>query len=195
MQNVNKDASTAVQVAEPVPGTPELHRQLQYGEPVYNELMHFLIEEAHLLDENLFDEWLKLLAEDIECTMPVRQSLHRKAGAGFSRSMVWMRENIGSLGFKVQRLHSDSAFNEDPPSRTRRLITNVRAHETATPGEYFVQSSLLLRRNRGDAHESETLSARRDDVLRREGDGFKLARRTILMDQAVLGMPNLTIFL
>ena len=113
MQNVNKDASAAVQVADPVPGTPELRRQLQYGEPVYNELTHFLIEEAHLLDENLFDEWLKLLAEDIECTMPVRQSLHRKAGAGFSRSMVWMRENFGSLRFKVHGWcdrHSAKAF-------------------------------------------------------------------------------------
>ena len=77
----------------------------------------------------------------------------------------------------------------------RRLITNLRLHETQTPNEYFAQSYLLLRRNRGDAHATDTLSARRDDVLRRTSEGWKVARRKILLDQSVLGMPNLAVFL
>jgi 3-phenylpropionate/cinnamic acid dioxygenase small subunit len=166
-----------------------------FGEGAYNEVMHFLLEEAHLLDEGRFTEWMKLLTNDVVCTMPVRQSVHRTAGAGFSNSMNWLREDFGSLTFKVKRLHTDSAFNEDPPSRVRRIITNLRLHETKTPGEYFAQSYLLLRRNRGDAHATDTLSARRDDVLRRTGDGWRLARRTVLLDQSVLGMANLAVFL
>jgi len=193
MQNVAD--GVAEQPESATPGSGELGRQVRFGEAVYNEVMHFLIEEAHLLDECLFSEWLKLLADDIASTMPVRQSLHRTQGAGFHPSMVWMHEDMASLRFKVQRLQSDSAFNEDPPSRIRRLVTNVRVHETCTPGEYLAQSYLLLRRNRGDAHTTDTLSARRDDVLRRVDGGWKLARRTVLMDQSVLGMPNLGIFL
>jgi hypothetical protein len=45
---------------------------------------------------------------------------------------------------------------------TGNKITNLRLHETRAPGEYLAQSYLLLRRNRGDAHVADTLSARRD---------------------------------
>jgi len=39
------------------------------------------------------------------------------------------------------------------------------------------------------------LTAERHDLVRRIGNGFKLARRDILIDRAVLGMPNLAVFL
>ena len=195
MQNVANESALAEQTDGARREGAAPLRQVRFGEAVYDEVMHFLIEEAHLLDEGLFSEWIEVLAEDIACTMPVRQSLHRTQGAGFHRSMVWMHEDMASFRFKVQRLQSDSAFNEDPPSRMRRLVTNLRLFETSTPGEYLAQSYLLLRRNRGDAHTTDTLSARRDDILRRADGGWKLARRTVLMDQSVLGMPNLGIFL
>jgi 3-phenylpropionate/cinnamic acid dioxygenase small subunit len=109
--------------------------------------------------------------------------------------MNWFYEDLSSLQFKVARMETDSAFAEDPPSRVRRLISNVRVHETSTPGEYLAQSYILLRRNRGDAYASDSISARRDDLIRRTDSGWKLAQRTILMDQAVLGTPNLAVFL
>jgi 3-phenylpropionate/cinnamic acid dioxygenase small subunit len=174
---------------------PATTRQIRYGEPVYNEVMHFLIEEAWLLDEGQFGDWLALLAEDICVTMPTRQSTHRAAGPGFSNSMVWLREDHASLAFKVKRFQGDSAFNEDPPSRTRRVVSGLRLFETATPGEYLAQNTLQLRRARGDQHVADQFSARRDDVLRRVGDNWKVARRTIFMDQSVLGLPNLSLFL
>jgi 3-phenylpropionate/cinnamic acid dioxygenase small subunit len=195
MQEIRKDALSQAAQCGISPEKPQLAAQIRYGDAVYNEVMQFLIEEAHLLDEGLFSDWLKILGPDFVCTMPVRQSVHRTGGSGFSNSMNWTREDLGSLTFKVKRLQSDSAFNEDPPSRTRRLITNLRLHETAVPNEVYAQSYLLLRRNRGDAHDSVSLSARRDDVLRRSTDGWKLVRRTVWMDQAVLGMPNLSVFL
>jgi phthalate 3,4-dioxygenase beta subunit len=175
--------------------TPATTRQVRYGEPVYNEVMHFLIEEACLLDEGRFGDWLALLAEDIWVTMPTRQSTHRAAGPGFSNSMVWLREDHASLAFKVKRFQGDSAFNEDPPSRTRRVVSSLRLFETATSGEYLAQNILQLRRARGDQHVADQFSARREDVLRRVGDGWTIARRTIYMDQSVLGMPNLSLFL
>jgi 3-phenylpropionate/cinnamic acid dioxygenase small subunit len=171
-------------------------RAIAYGEPIYNEVMHFLIEEAFRLDEGLFPEWLQMLDENVLCTMAVRQSKRRKSGSGVSDSMLWFREDFETLSFKVQRmLETDSAFAEDPPSRVRRMVTNLRLSETNVPGEYLAQSYLLLHRSRGDAHQFETFSGRRDDVLRVGASGWQLVRRNVIVDQAVLGLANLAIFI
>jgi hypothetical protein len=53
----------------------------------------------------------------------------------------------------------------------------------------------LLFRNRGDVHPGSLVSAGREDLLRNTADGWKLARRTILVDESVMRMQNLAIFL
>jgi len=96
---------------------------------------------------------------------------------------------------RVLRLSGKSAWAEDPPSRTRRLVTNVFVEETANPDEYVVTSYLLLTRSRFKDHHVDIISGERRDVLRMREDGFKLARREVIIDQAVLGTPNLAVFL
>ena len=49
--------------------------------------------------------------------------------------------------------------------------------------------------NRGDVNEAATVSCGREDLLRREGDRWKIARRTIFIDESVIRMQNLAIFL
>ena len=165
-------------------------KAVRYGEPLYNDIVHFLIEEAHILDTAQYKQWIELLAEDVQVTMPVRQTVNRKRGDGRGQ-LYWLFDDKEALTFKALRYLGDSAWADDPPSRLRRMITNVRVHETATPGEYLVQSYLLLQRNAGNQHTFNPFSARRDDILRRHGDGWLIARRDILVDQAVIGQPNL----
>ena len=177
------------------PPEPE-GKPVPYGSAVYNEVMHFLIEESYRLDDNRLSAWQELLAPDLLYTMPVRQTLARNDGSGFYPAMNWIYDDYGAIAFKVHRnMELDGAFAEDPPSRTRRLITNMRLFETDSADEYFVQSYVLLRRSRGESPDTQSLSARRDDVLRRVGEGFQLKRRTVWIDQAVLGMSNLAVFL
>ena len=52
-----------------------------------------------------------------------------------------------------------------------------------------------MTRSRFNFDEYDLISAERRDILRADGEGFKLAKREILLDQAVLGTPNLAIFL
>jgi 3-phenylpropionate/cinnamic acid dioxygenase small subunit len=165
-------------------------KSVRYGEPLYNDLVHFLIEEAHLLDTAQYKQWVELLADDLMVTMPVRQTVNRKRTETRSQ-LYWLFDDKEATTFKALRYLGDSAWADDPPSRLRRMITNVRVHETAVPGEYLVQSYLLLQRNSGNQHHFATFSARRDDILRRNGTGWLIARRDILVDQAVIGQPNL----
>lgn len=171
-------------------------KPVPFGEPRYNQVMQFLIDEAYCLDDGRLNDWKEMLAEDLLYTMPVRQTLARNDGSGFYPAMNWLYDDLGAISFKVKRnVESDGAFAEDPPSRTRRAITNMRMFETDRPDEAFVQSYVVLRRNRGDAMDAQSLSARRDDIIRTTAEGLRLARRSIWVDQAVLGFSNLAVFL
>tara|TARA_R110000772_G_scaffold268731_1_gene398306 strand:- start:8504 stop:9064 length:561 start_codon:yes stop_codon:yes gene_type:complete len=167
------------------------------GSPEYNRVSDFLVDEAEILDEFRLDEWLGFLAEDIHYCVPVRQT-KSVADKGVSSAFRTMHydDNYGTLMFRVKRfLETKSAWSEDPRSRTRRLVTNLRVHQGASVSEYEVRSYLLITRNRFESTEIETLTAERKDTLRLVDGELKLARREIMIDMAVLAWPNLSVFL
>lgn len=167
------------------------------GSAVYNQILQFLYVEARLLDETRLKEWGATLAEDLLYTAPLRETRPvSQQAASVVRTMQHYHDDWRSVMGRIVRLTgTKSAWAEDPPSRTRRLVTNVMVEETDTPQEYSVRSYLLVTRSRFNFDEFDLISAERRDVLRVDGEGFKLARREILLDQAVLGTPNLAIFL
>ncbi len=158
------------------------------------EVEEFLLHEAQLLDEGRFDDWLELLAEDLVYQVPVRVTRERAGPSEVSADMFHMNETRRSLQLRVERLRTGHAWAEDPPSRTRHFVTNIRLREL-TETEVEVRSNLLLYRNRGSDAGHDLLSGERFDVLRRQGDGCRLARRQVILDQATLGTKNLGIFL
>jgi phthalate 3,4-dioxygenase subunit beta len=177
-------------------------RPLPYGDPVHQAAHQFLVEEAALLDAADYAGWLALLCEDIRYLMPVRVTTARGAGFDSLAGMAHFDENLYALRKRVERLATDHAWTEDPPSRTRHFVSNVRTfpagHAGAAepaPAELRVESSLLLFRSRGDTREADLVSAGRTDTLRLTGDGYRLARREIVVDESVLRTQNLAIFL
>jgi phthalate 3,4-dioxygenase subunit beta len=169
-------------------------RPLPYGDPAHLAAHQFLVEEAALLDAADYAGWLELLCEDIRYVMPVRVTTARGAGFDSLAGMGHFDEDMYALRKRVQRLATDHAWTEDPPSRTRHFVTNVRTFRDA-PGELRVESALLLFRSRGDTREADLLSAGRADLLRETADGLRLARREITVDESVLRTQNLAVFL
>jgi len=169
------------------------------GTPITSELYlavcQFLYHEAELLDGNRLDEWLALLAADVVYQMPVRLTRERSAASDVSHDMYYFDETRTTLQTRIARLKTDFAWAEDPPSRTRHCVSNVRVAPGAAPDELAVRSYLLLYRNRGDDPGHDLLAAERTDVWRRVDGAWRLARRCILLDQANLGTRNLAIFL
>lgn len=171
---------------------------LPFSDTRHLEAHQFLVDEAYLLDAQRYEEWLDTLTDDVRYTMPVRVTTAR--GAGFDTSsfpkpgMAHFDEDKYSLTQRVARFATEHAWTEDPPSRLRHFITNVRTF-AADDTHLTVESAELLFRSRGDVNESALVSCGREDVLRRCGDRWKLARRTILADESVLRMQNLAVFL
>ncbi|HEX5911621.1 MAG TPA: 3-phenylpropionate/cinnamic acid dioxygenase subunit beta, partial [Rubrobacter sp.] len=150
--------------------------------------------EAELLDERREREWLEsCIADDVEYLMPVRENRERSEGVGFSDESFYFQETRGSLELRVKRLETEYAWAEDPPSRTRHFVTNIRVAE-GEEGEVAVKSNLLLYRSRGSDPTADVLSAERIDVLRKQDDGWRLRRREILLDHSVVMTHNLSVF-
>ena len=163
-------------------------------EAIERAICQLLYHEARLLDAGRFDEWLALLTDDIVYQAPVRVTRER-GQPEVSDEMYHFDENHASLHKRVERLKTDSAWAEDPPSRTRHFVSNVQVEPTQRPDELAVFSCLLVYRNRGSDAGHDLLSAERQDLVRRVDGAWRLARRRIILDQATLGTKNLGIFL
>jgi 3-phenylpropionate/cinnamic acid dioxygenase small subunit len=160
------------------------------------EIEQFLYEEAELLDDRRLHDWLALLADDIRYRMPTRDNrVRREQGKEFSgeTEMAYFDDDKRTLVQRVKRLDTGTAWAEDPPSRTRHLVTNVRIEPLAETGEYAVRSCFVLYRTRLRTDEN-LFVGRRNDVLRRTAGGWRIARREIVLDQNVIMAKNLSVF-
>ena len=158
----------------------------------------FYYREAELLDERKLREWFELLTDDVRYWMPIRHNPFERPenpsdelarpGEGY-----YFDDDKESLRIRVERVYAKNAWAEMPPSRTRHLITNVRVKRD-DGRDIEAHSNFLVYRTRMEADQDMFVGARRD-VLRRVEDAFKIARRTIILDQAVLSAKNISIFL
>jgi 3-phenylpropionate/cinnamic acid dioxygenase small subunit len=172
------------------------------------EVEQFLYREARLLDERRFHEWLELFTEDVRYFMVGRSNRYPKSSKAIAildpgryvesdvtgdDELAILDEDKTTLAARVARLDTGMAWAEDPPSRTRHLISNVEVEPGESEAEVKVHSNFLVYRSRAETEEDFYVGARQD-ILRREGGGWKIARRRLVLDQAVLSAKNVSIF-
>jgi 3-phenylpropionate/cinnamic acid dioxygenase small subunit len=156
----------------------------------------FLVAEAALLDDRMFDEWLELFTDDLEYVVPVRTIRRRGNGSDVDWESRHYDDNKASMSLRVRRLtETDVAWAEDPPSFTRRLVTNFRYAPGPGETELTVKTNLLLYRSRGTMGTHDLIAGERTDVLRLVDGQLKIAKRHVVLDQATLGTKNLGVFL
>jgi 3-phenylpropionate/cinnamic acid dioxygenase small subunit len=178
------------------------------NEDVSREVEQFLYREARLLDERRFHEWLELLTDDIRYWMGARSNRYPKISKAIAildperyveddltkeDELAILDEDRQTLGARVARLDTGMAWAEDPPSRTRHLITNIEVAPGDTAQEVKVYANFLVYRSRAETEQDFYVGARRD-VLRRVGGGWKIAERKLILDQNVLLAKNVSIF-
>jgi len=157
------------------------------------EAQEFLYREAELLDDRRLDDWLGLLTEDIHYWMPIRRTTQAKEmHLEFTKlgGMAYFDDDLSTLTLRVKRLSVGRAWAEDPPSRTRHLISNVRVSDVDVD-EITVMCNFQLYRTRLNSEEDSWIG-RREDVLRRVDGELKLAKRHIFLEQTVILSQNLS---
>ncbi|MBU0825822.1 3-phenylpropionate/cinnamic acid dioxygenase subunit beta [Altererythrobacter marinus] len=161
------------------------------------EIEQFLYREARLLDEERYDEWLATMAPDVHYWMPGIQARYRadKADLISRTRMAYFDDDLDYLTKRVERAKQTTAWAEDPPTRHFHMVSNIEVEATEIPDEWVVHSLVLNLRHRNEAEE-QTLTARRQDLVRRDETGaLKLARRLIRLQQTVLQAKNMNAFL
>ncbi len=159
------------------------------------EVERFYADEAALLDARRYRDWLALLADDIRYWMPVRRTRTTNELDGeFTRQgdMAFFDDDRKMLEIRVKRIESGYAWAEDPPSRTRHLVTNVRIVYDVE-GTMTVESNFHLHRSRLNSEEDNWLGMRRDTLRRVEGK-FLIASRHVFLEQTLLLSRNLSNF-
>jgi 3-phenylpropionate/cinnamic acid dioxygenase small subunit len=162
-----------------------------------NSVSDFLYREADLLDERRYTEWLDMLAEDYQYSVPLRMNVaygetdaREQTRAG--REICWFDEGKETMSLRVDQLNTGLHWAEEPVSRVSHLVTNIRLDAVELP-EVEVSCRFLVYRNRV-ADETDFLVGRRKDRLRQVGDSWQVVRRELLLDQSVLLAKNLSIF-
>lgn len=175
---------------------PAVTQRVPSGTALYNQVVDHLYDEAALLDNLDLREWQKSFTQDILYQAPVQLTARKSERLPKKRQMMHLFENYFSMELRIHKVHDTAVcWAEEPRSRTRRLITNIRVWETEQSNEYAVVSYFLIPRNRFEAHDYQIISGERHDRFRLEEGKLMLARREIILDMSVLSMPNLAIFL
>ena len=160
-------------------------------------VQEFLFHEAELLDRRRLRDWLDLLTDDFTYKVPTRHTRYwtslEEEFDDLATGMLYFDENKETMVTRVAKIETNTAWAEVPPSRTRRLITNVRVksddgNELAVESYFYVYKSRL-------EHTEDVYIGERRDTLRRVGDSFKIASRLIHLDRTVLMVKNISIFL
>ena len=111
---------------------------------IVREVEQFLYREARLLDERRFHEWLELWTDDARYWVPVRTSRYPRISKAISiqdpdryvedevsreGELAILDETKEGLERRIARLDTGMAWAEDPPSRTRHLLSNIEVEE------------------------------------------------------------------
>jgi 3-phenylpropionate/cinnamic acid dioxygenase small subunit len=167
----------------------------------------FLYREARLLDERRFHDWLRLFTDDVHYWMTARANRYPRSSKAIAAldadryaeedagadELGLFDEDIRTLTARVARLDTGMAWAEDPPSRTRHLITNIEIEPGASDSELTVHCNFIVYRGRGETEQDFYVGARQD-TLRRVDGAWKIANRRMVLDQNVLTAKNLSIF-
>jgi len=175
---------------------------------VIREVEQFLYREARLLDERRFHDWLELFTDDARYWMVGRSNRYPKSSKAIAildpdryveddmtseDGLAILDETKQTLAGRVARLETGMAWAEDPPSRTRHLISNVEAERGDARSELKAYSNFIVYRSRSETEQDFYVGARRDVLRRIDGD-LKISSRKLILDQNVLLAKNVSIF-
>ncbi|GGN40271.1 aromatic-ring-hydroxylating dioxygenase subunit beta [Streptomyces fuscichromogenes] len=163
---------------------------------LWNDLNHFYIREAWLLDDRRFREWFALFTEDMMYFMPRRKNVpvreaHREIPP-IGTDLPYYEDDRKLMEVRLQRLESGMGWAEEPPSRTRHLVGNL-VIETVGEDEVVAKTGFICYRSQLEVDQS-IYAGSRTDVLRREDSEWRIAHRTIVLDANVILDKNISIF-
>jgi p-cumate 2,3-dioxygenase beta subunit len=147
--------------------------------PARPEVEDLFYQEAALLDEWRLEEWLALLTDDATYQVPPTDA--REGDARYTLFLI--ADDSLRIRSRVKQLLGKSAWAENPPSRTRRIISNVRVLG-ADGDNILVTANFAVYRMRYES--VDTYVGRYDYKLVRVGSELRIRQRRAVLDNEAL---------
>lgn len=153
------------------------------------DVEEFLFHEAGLLDNFDFDPWLALFTPEAHNLIPpldLREATSQDA-------LYLVNDDMARLASRVRQYQGRAMWVENPPARTRRLISNARilfddGHELK------VTANFVVYRVRGN--DVDPYVGRYEHRLVRTDDGLRYKERKSILDlEALRPFGKVTIIL
>jgi 3-phenylpropionate/cinnamic acid dioxygenase small subunit len=135
------------------------------------EVEAFLIDEAYLINEGKYTDWLELFTEEAIYWVPSNKDNY---DPNTHVSIIY--DNRERLGERVWRLESGLAYGQEPKSRTRHLITNIKILDKDDKHLTVSSNFIIVELRRGI---QTTYSGRFEHKLRIDGPSWKIASKKV----------------
>lgn len=155
------------------------------------EVENFLFREAELLDGWRLPEWTELYTADARYEV-ASLSADDPWNADPADSIFLISDDNDELRMRANRLMKKSAHCEFPHSKTRHMISNVRAYEE----DGYTKAKANFVTYRTKSGKTSRYMGEMLYVLERHGDDFKIRHKRCAMDLETLNdQGRLTIIL
>lgn len=152
-----------------------------------DELRDFIEHEAELLDEQRFDDWSALYADDAVYWAPAARDQ-----SNWLDHVSLFYDDKHTMKTRIQRLNHPMIHCQDPKSTCVRVLSNFKLEWMADDGsEYRVRSKFLMLEDRPGA-ERRFFGGRLTHTLRRTGDGLQIALKKVELTNCDQSFPMLT---
>ena len=172
--SATKAAGSATEWAESIDGAPPPPPK-KTGAPIVRvtpeqqlEIERFLYDQAEILDEKRWDDWLELFTADGHYWMPAHES--DTTGDGVPSIFY---EDIDLMRVRAKRVTHPRAWSQKPPHRTTHVVSNVIV-ESFDPktGDVVVRSKFHMAEFRRESLRHFIGKYRHH--LRRTPDGYRI---------------------
>lgn len=146
------------------------------------EAEEILYEEARVLDEVRYQDWLAMLTADALYWLPCSEESRPE------REISIVYDDFPKLQDRVARLASGVAHAQSPPSKTARLISNVQVSPMADNEAKVLSTFLLYELRRG----KQRVFAGHCEHLLRFDTRWKITRKRAVLVNAGEVIDNLS---
>jgi benzoate/toluate 1,2-dioxygenase beta subunit len=152
-----------------------------------DDLRSFIEDEADLLDEQRFDDWASLYAEDAIYWAPAA----RGQQSGLTHVSLFY-DDKHTMKTRIRRLNHPMIHCQDPKSSCVRVLSNFKVEWASDDGnEYRVRSKFIMIEDRPGA-DRRFYGGRYIHTLRREADSLQIVLKKVEITNCDQSFPMLT---
>jgi len=163
--------TVTVQSGDPstAPAAPAANRWCLASDAIHE----FLLHEADLLDRRMLQDWLALFTDDCVYWMPAESP-----EGDPERRVSLFFDDRSILEDRIWRLDHPKMFSQNPPVRQVRVLSHpVIDPAGVDAAELVTRTKFILFEHR--LREQRTFGGELEHTLRRDGSGFRIARKIV----------------